>query len=273
MTLKTIETGIKTFGKLLVKHAPTIMTVTGVLLMGGSIVKTVIEAPKAKAEIEKLDADEGLSHKAYLREKTRILWYRYWATLLMGASGAAMILWSHRISLQRTAMAIAAYQMSSDDLKKLEKKILEKDGDKHLESLRDEIAKDGVGNGPDPNTPIIDTGNGKTLCQDVVSGRYFFSDIEKLRRAENDINADINQQARNGCETDISLNEWYDYIGLDHIKTGSKLGWHNQQVKLRFTSGLTADGTPYLVMGYSNAPKWEFDIDDRAIDSSDWCDR
>lgn len=275
VNLRVIKGVVKAGTKYVVKHSPTILTILGVGLMGGATVKTIIEAPKAKDELEKLDANEELSHKEYAKQKAKIIFDHYWMTTVMGLGGAGLIFWSHKVTLGQTAAAIAAYNMKADELEKLEKKILETDGEKHLDKLHEELTKDMIGDGPDSEDDIIRTGKGNMLCYEVISGRYFYSDIEKIRKAQNDINDWINDSKQYGEEIDVSVNEWYDYLGLERTKTGNKLGWHNRLVTLKFTSVLTPDGIPCLAVGYAEAPVWEFDmsISDRGISSDDWCDR
>lgn len=89
---------------------------------------------------------------------------------------------------------------------------------------------------------------------DIVSGRYFKSDIDKLKKAENE----LNRQMRN--EMYISLNEFYYAIGLESIKLGDSLGWNidDGYINLRFSSQLATDGTPCLVIDYEYGPKYDF---------------
>lgn len=275
VNLHVVKGAVKTGAKYLIKHSPTILTIIGTGMMGGAIVHGIIEAPKAKDELDDLENDGELSHKEYLQKKIHILFYHYWMTTALGLGGAALIFWSHHVTLGQTATAIAAYNMKADQLEKLEKKIVDTDGEKHLNKIKDEIVKDAVSDGPKSEKDIFDTGKGKTLCYEVISGRYFYSDIEKIRKAMNDINTWINDTRRYDEETDVSLNEWFEYLGLERTKVGNKLGWHDRLVELNFTSVLTNEGEPCLCVGYKNPPVWDFDmpISERNICSDDWCDR
>ena len=85
-----------------------------------------------------------------------------------------------------------------------------------------------------------------------MSGRYFESDIEKLRKAVNDLNRRMRD------EIQITLNEFYYEIGLDSIKIGDSLGWDIDKgyIELEFSSQLDKDGVPCLVIGHYNPPKY-----------------
>ena len=58
----------------------------------------------------------------------------------------------------------------------------------------------------------------------------------------------------------ISLNDFYYEIGLSNTKLGDDLGWNVSEglIDLKFSSQLTDDGTPCVVMDYSIAPKYDY---------------
>ena len=70
------------------------------------------------------------------------------------------------------------------------------------------------------NSQVIVTEKGNTLCRDSISGRYFKSDIDKIKKVVNELNRQLIHQNY------ISLNEFYYELGLDSTKNGSYLGWN-----------------------------------------------
>ena len=58
----------------------------------------------------------------------------------------------------------------------------------------------------------------------------------------------------------ISLNEFYEELGLSHTMIGDQLGWNIDKglIELDFSSQIAEDGTPCLVIDYSIAPKYDF---------------
>lgn len=92
--------------------------------------------------------------------------------------------------------------------------------------VREAIDKDRVNNNPPVDGEIISTGQGDTLCMDAWNGRYFYSDIEVLRRAA----IDLSRTVLDG-ET-VSLNDFYDRINLPQTKNGDFFAWeignHNE---------------------------------------------
>ena len=58
----------------------------------------------------------------------------------------------------------------------------------------------------------------------------------------------------------ISLNEFYYEIGLNPISIGDDLGWNidHGYIELSFSSQLTDDGNPCLVIDYQVTPRYEY---------------
>lgn len=264
LNLNMVRDGVKVVTKFIAKNSPTICVAIGTGLMAGAVVKTVVEAPKAKEEIDILDETEDVSPKKYLQEKARIIFYHYWLVAGMSLGGAAFIFWGHKISLGRTAAALAAYQMSKDDLKKLEDKIIDMDGEKHLEKAKDEIARDRVRN---CDNDIIHTGKGEILFMDSITGQRFRSNFDAIDRAINNLNAEIH----NDSELTASLNTWLDLIGCKSSEIGDKLGWRfnvtgqNVDAKYRCVKDDDTGEVTHLIE-YNVEPIWDFDM----VESSDW---
>ncbi|WP_254556795.1 DUF6353 family protein, partial [Salmonella enterica] len=76
-------------------------------------------------------------------------------------------------------------------------------GEKKEKQIREEIDKDRIKKNPVGKSEVIITGNGKTLCYDHTSGRYFESDMETIKRAVNTINKQMLD------EMYVSLNDFY----------------------------------------------------------------
>ena len=94
-----------------------------------------------------------------------------------------------------------------------------------------------------------------TLCYDRASGRYFYSDIEFLRKCVNILNARLLEEAW------VSLNDWYELIGLDVIGVGEDIGWRYDErsrnmVDMRDSSTPAPDGTPCFAVNFNVLPRW-----------------
>lgn len=162
------------------------------------------------------------------------------------------------VTARRQAAVASLYALSEQTLKDVEEKYISQNSEKKLDKLHDEINADKVMNNPPREDQIIITGAGESLCYDSLSGRYFKTDIERIRRIQNTINEKINAGEY------ISVNDYSDMLGLPDTELGWDLGWSMNgtgQMDIRFTSCITPDGTPALVIEHKVKPEVKYDYD------------
>lgn len=244
--VKSVQLSIK-------KHSPEILTGIGIAGMITTTVMAVKATPKALKMIDEKKKEENVERLTVV-ETVKTTWKCYVPSAIIGVVSTGCLMGATSANLRRNAALATAYALSESALKEYKEKVVEELGEKKEKSIRDSIAKDHIDKNPVSKNEVIITEKGNTLCYDKLSGRYFKSDIEKLRKAEND----INRQMRS--DNYVSLNEFYYAIGLDEIKIGDDLGWHidSGYVDLKFSSQLADDGTPCLVMDYNLAPRYEY---------------
>jgi hypothetical protein len=93
------------------------------------------------------------------------------------------------------------------------------------------------------------TGNGDVMCYDDLTGRYFFSSMEKLRSAVNTINKKILDSGY------ASLTELYDEFGLKATAFSEEVGWKdNQLVAVTYSTVMSDDGRPCISISYDTMP-------------------
>lgn len=276
VNMKTVTNGARIVANAVSQHSPTILTVVGVCCMIGAVAATIVEAPKAKNELDEIEEDDELTHKEYINRKTRIILYHYWKTAALTVGGAGIIFWGHKISLGRTAAALAAYQMSKDDLKKLEDKVIETDGEKHFNKIKDDINKDNINAHPVNYSTVINTGRGNTLCYDPIAHDYFWSDLDYIDKMARLANEEMTKTRWGMCKSAMSYDSWREYLDLPPLDgnvdehnvapaIGKDLGWFNTPIELYKTCMPLADNTVVHVIGFtkSGRPKWFPNIDDR----------
>lgn len=164
----------------------------------------------------------------------------------------------HSASSKQIAALSAAYNLSKDALSDYKDKAMEILGDKKASSIKDAISQDKVVNTPPPDDSklILQTGRGTTLCLDDASGRYFYSSAEEIRKASNRINKRIMD------EYYISLNEFYDELGLEECTLGDFLGFNVDDglidIDHLFRCCLYRDDIPCLVLDLNDyiSPKY-----------------
>lgn len=250
LNMAKIMKGVKTAVS---KHSPEILTGIGIAGMVTTTVLAVKATPKALALIEEKKREEGVD-KLTPAETIKTTWKCYTPAVITGGTSIACLIGASSVHTKRNAALATAYKLSETALSEYQEKVVETIGEKKERDVRDAIAKDKVTNNPVNQQDVIVTGKGETLCYDATFGRYFKSDIDKLKKIENELNR------RMRSDNDISLNEFYYEIGLDEVDAGNDLGWNIDRgyIELEFSSQLTPDGTPCLVIGFRQPPRYDY---------------
>jgi hypothetical protein len=235
------------------KHSPEILTGIGIAGMITTTVMAVRAMPKALILIEERKEEIG-AEKLEAMDMVKTAWACYIPAAITGTLSVACLIGASSVNARRNAALATAYTLSESALKDYQGKVIEMFGEKKNEAVKDAIAKDKVEKNPVVTREVIITEKGNTLCYDAISGRYFKSDIEKIKKAE----CELNRQMLDDMY--VSLNDFYYEIGLDSVKLGDELGWNvdSGYIDLSFSSQLASDGTPCLVIDYSVAPRYDY---------------
>lgn len=262
--VKSLQLGVK-------KHSPEILTGIGIAGMVTTTVMAVKATPKALILIEEekrrqnhklleeatANGWEKVEHIETLRpvEAIKVTWKCYIPAAVTGMMAILCLVGASSVSARRNAALATAYTLSETAMKDYRQKVIETVGEKKERVVKEAVAKEKVEQNPVTNNEIIITEKGDTLCYDVISGRYFKSDIDKINKALNETNRRLLRDSY------VSLNDFYYEIGLDGTKIGYDLGWNISQsmIELVFSSQLATDGTPCVVLDYDKMPQYNFD--------------
>ena len=207
----------------LVKHSPEILTGLGIAGMIATVVTAVRATPKALTLLEdkRIERENNGEEPALsVKEVIQTTWKCYIPAVVTGSISIACLICANTTNVRRNAALATAYTLSESALKEYREKVVETVGEKKEKTIREAIVEDKIKNNPVNSSEVIVTDKGDTLCYDVVSGRYFKSDKEKIKRAE----LELNRQMLD--EMYISLNEFYYELGLNGTKLGESLGWN-----------------------------------------------
>ena len=252
------------------KRSPEILTGIGIAGMITTTVLAVKATPKALTLIE--DKKSRLNHElikdasasgddCYCQltklkpiEMVKVAWKQYVPAAIIGIASISCLVGASSVNLRRNAALATAYKLSETALTEYKAKVVETIGEKKERSVRDKVAQDKLDKNPWSNNQVIITDKGNTLCYDGVSGRYFKSDIETIRRAINTINRSMTYDMY------VSLSEFYDELGLEHTDVSDDLGWNldNGLVDIDFDSRIAEDGTPCITLNYRVSPRYDF---------------
>lgn len=235
----------KRAAKLAVDNSSTILTAIGVT----GVVTTAVLTGRAtfKASVLILEKEEETDNCLRPKEMAELTWKLYVPAIGTGAVSIASIIYANRIGTRRAAAVAAAYTLSERAFAEYREKILEKVGEKKETEYRDELAQDRVRKNP-PREVIIIEGN-SVLCYDAYTGRYFTSNVETLKKAQNDINyAVLNSYY-------ASLTDFYEKIGLPRTSSSDEFGWNSDKMlELKFSAVLTEEQKPCMSIEFAVAP-------------------
>lgn len=239
--------------KAVTKHSPEILTGLGIAGMITTTVLAVKATPKALNLINDRK-DELETEKLPPIEVVKTAWKCYIPAAVTCATSTACLIGASSVHLKRNAALATAYKLSESAISEYKDAVIDKLGEKKEQTIRDKVAEEKMKKNPVSSSEVFITEKGNTLCYDTISGRYFKSDIDRIKRAENAINKQLLD------EMYVSLNDLYDELDLDHTKLGDELGWKIDDglVELYFSSQLADDGTPCVVMDFTRAPKYNF---------------
>lgn len=255
---------------LLNDHSTTILTAAGV---GGTVATAVLtgrasfkaaeilrkEKVYAETELHILNSgrDEDLvipSVELSKFDKVKHTWVLYLPPVGVGVLTLTSIIMANRISSKKIAALAVAGGVTERAFQEYKEKVIEKLGPKQDEKVRDEIAQDRVNANPPGAREIMIVGNGEVLCYDQLTGRYFNSTVEDIKKAENKVNFELIHYM--SC----SLSHFYDEIGLQPTSYTDQVGWNlHNKMEVVFSTVMSPDGRPCIAIDFRNPPVMDYE--------------
>lgn len=262
--LDGIKLGLFGAKEFAVKNAPAILTFIAV----GGVVATAVTSHNAGIKaIRLLDEEEEYRRRNWVeatnedessypieiltpKEKVLYTWKCYLPAVAVGVVTITAIIGSNRISTRRYAALAGLYTIAERAARNYQKKVLEKMGEKQHEQVKEELAQQKIDQHPMEEKKVTLTGRGESLCFDSMTGRYFRSNQEYIRKVVNDFNRDI---VNDGMKT---LNEFYITLGLEPVQMGDYIGWGTDYgfLEIDYRSKI-AQGEPCLILSYDVEPR------------------
>lgn len=228
-------------------NSPAILAALGV----SGTVTTAYLAGKASYEAAKVINGEDVppfhgNRKEEFKRDVALVWKLYIPAGVSGVVTIGCIIAATRVGMRRTAAVTAAYSLSEKAFSEYRDKVTETIGKRKEKDIRDGIAQDRVKNSPPSDRELLIAGPGNVLCCELFTGRYFHSDMESLRRAQNDINAKLLR------EMYCSLSDFYYLVGLPYTSHSSDVGWNSDKLlELSYSTVMAQDGRPCLAIEYN----------------------
>lgn len=238
----------------MMKRSPEIALGVGIALSVTTTILAVKATPKALMLIEerKLDLNKDELKKT---EIVKTVWPCYIPAIATGTLSIACLIGGNSVHARRNAALTTAYTLTSAKLKEYREKVVETIGEKKETAVRDAIAQDKVEQQPVETKKIVLTEKGDSLCYEPLSGRYFRSDVETIKRAINELNSRLLKEGY------VSLNDFYYEVELEETKLGNDLGWRyeNSLIDIHFSAQVASSGEPCLVIDFTITPEYDFE--------------
>jgi len=256
---------INKVGKFTQDNSPLILTTVGAV----GVITTAYLSGRAgfkAGQIMALDFVERAEHYSNfeevpaptLKETVNLTWKCYIPPAITAVVTVASVVSSNRIGTRRAVAMTSALAMSEQAFETYRNKVVEKIGEKKAEKIHDEVVQDAIDQNPLGDRQAFMTGQGETLCFEFYTGRYFYSSVEAIRKAENQINWNLN----NGHET-ASLADFYNLLNLEPTEISQEVGWRadTSPLDINIIGHVSDKGVPCIGVIYKSTPirdYWRF---------------
>lgn len=270
---KTMERAIRTASHKLKKQSPLILSCIASVGVVTTTVLAVKATPRA-IRLIRMDSRKNHNGDEYAATKLEMVasaWKCYIPATVVGASTIVCIFGANALNRHQQAALTSAYALVNNSFKEYKNKLKELYGEETHNNIIDSIAKEKA-------EDIHITADGGWYCStldfdeglepevtrtffDSFSNRYFESTISKVIQAEYHLNRNFMFAGV------ISLNEFYEFLGLEKTKAGETLGWsscNGDIYWIDFNHHRTAleDGMEVFVvdMVFEPTPEWLEDL-------------
>lgn len=235
----------------IVKHSPEILMGFGIAGWAVGTALAVKATPKALKCIEEETDEKGDDLTPV--EVVKATWKCYIPAAVTCVAATGCLIGSCSTSVRRHAALATAYKLSETALDEYREQVVETIGEKKEKDIQEKVNQKQIDKMPHDERNILHTGNGNTLFLDPLSQRYFRSELELIRRAENTLNKEI----LHSIYGTVNINDFYDEIGIPRTDTGDMMGWStDQMMDLNITPGMTPWGEPCIVIGHYTRPDY-----------------
>jgi hypothetical protein len=227
-------------------NSPVLLSVVA----GAGTIVTAYLASKASfdacriIDIDEVEHGHSSSSKQRAWDRTKLVWKCYIPPAVSATTTIACIAGSNRFGARKTLAAQTAFTLTERAYSEYRDRVIEEFGARKDQTIRDKMAEDRVAKSPPPE--ILVSGPGNVLCCEMWTGRYFTSDMESLKKAQNELNARLLKHDY------ATLDDFYYLLKLPMTTSSGEAGWKSDKLMdLDFSTVLTPDGRPCLTFEYN----------------------
>jgi len=216
------------------QSSPAILTCLGAIGVVATSVLAVKATPKACQLLENERYERSYKTDEYSQyyqdlmplEVVQLTWKCYIPAALVGLSTIACIFGANVLNKRNQASLVSAYAMLSESYQQYKGAANTVYGEDADSKIKAQMAKDIYvsANGYSVYSADMDPESERILCYDLYSKRYFTSTMAAVLNAQYHVN-------RNLClRGDTTVNEFYEFLGIDEIDCGDKIGWSIEEL-------------------------------------------
>lgn len=213
------------------RGSPTILTCLGAVGVIATTVSAICATPKAMDKIRKdsLINNNGDSSRYSKTEVIKSVWFYYIPSFIIGTSTIICILGANVLNKHQQASLASAYALINNSYNDYKRKLKELYGKDAHQAIVDSIVKEKCDDIYINSPNILGYSNldfdehnedDNKLFYDTFSKRYFESTISRVLQAEYHLNKNFVISGH------LSVNNFYELLGLESIKGGDIVGWN-----------------------------------------------
>lgn len=250
-----LSKGVNTARNIITANSPVLLVGTAVAGVVSTGVLAARGGYKARGIIDEAEGryrDVPTDQELTTVEKAQLTWPQYAVPAVTGASAIASVVGVHTIHSKRHAALAGLYAVTAGKMDDMRDKAEELLGSKKTQAFNDALGQKAVDNNPIINHEVIVLPGGSELMHDDWSGRWFMGSVPIIEKAMYEVNLLLTE----GQE--VSLNEYYDHVGLDPIPMGTSFGWSaGNKIEPRFGAVSTNEKEPRgaVSVSFRNEPK------------------
>lgn len=244
----SLDSFVKSTRQTLQDNAPSILAALAVggIATTGIVAYNVGYETGREAEFLNAQGEEPLTGK----EKFQRYWKTHLPIFVLGGVTAVCVISGTAIGNRRNAILGGTLAITETTFREYKEKVEKVVTKQKRDQVDKELAEDKLDR---TDNEIVFVGDGKILCFDTLTSRFFESTKLDIQKAELEINR------RLLSDMYVSQNEWYDEIGLSRVASGDAVGWnHDVPLEVKFVP-LMKDDKPVMGLDYRFLPSVAFD--------------
>ncbi|GHU53214.1 hypothetical protein FACS1894132_04770 [Clostridia bacterium] len=204
--------------------APTILTVLSVVGVVATAVLAVRATPKAIELLEKSKDEKGEALTKI--EIIQVAATPYIPAIITCVATIGCIFGANILSKHNQSSLTSAYALLHQSYERYKKAATTVYGDDADVKIKAEMAKETYisADGYALYSSELDSDSERILCHDIYSNRYFTATMAAVLNAEYHLNRNLSLRGW------ASINEFYDFLGIEKLDIGDRVGWCYDQL-------------------------------------------